>query len=149
MSAFVLALVVALLLTPLFVLAFGWRRGEDESGWATALFVFMLLLFGLWASTFWLVPAGPLVGGVAWVPLLLVGVILLLIVAAASPVERSPAGRRADAGVATPLDAKAEPARRQVDREGGWGMAALGGVFWVLLIMLFVVIAIGFGTAVA
>lgn len=81
------ALVIGLLLTALFALLFN-TRGPWEVIW-----VFLLIIvLGAWVGGLWLVPFGPVLFDVAWVPFLLAGLFFALILAAATPPPPTAAG---------------------------------------------------------
>ena len=74
------ALLIGLLLSVLFTLIFD-ARGPWDIFW-----VFLLLVvLGSWVGGLWLVPFGPVLFDVAWIPFLLAGLFFALILAAATP----------------------------------------------------------------
>lgn len=122
MFAFVLALLLALLLVGLF----GWRHPRHPGARTATVFLFFLLLAAVWAGGVWSAPYGPVIWGGYWLPFLIVGLFLALIILAVAeaaipprarrPVEPPPEGEPADVGAAT-------------------GIAAVFGLFfWLLLI---------------
>lgn len=76
------ALIIGFLLTLIF--ATGFRR---SGAWASAMIFFILIFLATWAGGLWLVPFGPVVFGVYWLPFLMVGLIFALILAATTPIE--------------------------------------------------------------
>lgn len=96
---FFAALAFAVLMLALLVGLLGWgRRGDAAVGWGAGLFAFLILLFGIWAGGVWIRPAGPLAAGIAWVPLLVVGLIIVFMLAAVLP---PPPRRHAPTGPGT------------------------------------------------
>jgi hypothetical protein len=93
-----------------------------------AQFLFVVVLLAAWAGTLWMAPIRPPVWGAYWLPAVLVGlVVALLLLAAAEPVRRPP--RSAEVA--------------QAEEEGAAGVAF--GIFsWVLVIALVVAIAVGY-----
>jgi hypothetical protein len=91
------ALVFALLLTGIFTATFR-RRGPWDIWWGFLLVIFL----GIWAAGLWItpVPFGPTWLTLSWLPALIVGVFLALLLAAATPPQppRTPRTRRAAPG---------------------------------------------------
>jgi hypothetical protein len=74
------ALAVALLLTAIFT------AGTRSRGiWVTWLLFFAMVLLAAWAGGMWLRPIGPPVRGVYWLPFLVVGLVVALLLAATMP----------------------------------------------------------------
>jgi hypothetical protein len=119
-----LALAVALLLTAIFSAGFR-NRGPWGAWWIFLLVVFL----ATWAGGLWLVPFGPTVFDVAWLPFLFVGLIAALLLAAAVPPARPP--RTYGEAVA---EARAEEA----------AVAAFSIFFWVLLVGLAVAVIVSY-----
>ena len=107
------ALIIGLLLSVLFTLLFD-ARGPWDIFW-----VFLLIVvLGSWVGGLWLVPIGPVLFEVAWIPFLLAGFFFALILAAATP--------------PTPLSTRTE-----VTPPAGSGTAlAFSVFFWILLLGL-------------
>ena len=125
---FFLALVFAFILTGILVWAVGWRhpRGSSAVG-PSILFLFIILLFSMWAGTAWL-PGGE-VGtyGTPWLGTLLIGLLIgLLILAIAAPAGRNPR---------TPREASERAAETAV---AGTVLGIFGIFFWLLIIGLFI-----------
>jgi hypothetical protein len=90
--------------------------------WGSGFWLFLVIFLGTWAVVSWMEPAGPLFWGVAWVPMLLVALLIGLVLAAASP----PAvGRRT-------VTTEEEHAAESV------AVAVVGGFFWIVVIALFI-----------
>jgi hypothetical protein len=79
LSAFFIALVVALF----------FARGKRASGSIAALAIFFLILFlaGI-AGNYWIVPFGPQLWGVSWLPILFIVIIVTLLLESPSPNRR-------------------------------------------------------------
>jgi hypothetical protein len=73
---FLCALLISLGLSAVFIAAFR-RRGP----WGAFLF-FVVVFLAAWAGGIWLPPMGPPIGGVYWLPFLIVGLIFALLLAA-------------------------------------------------------------------
>ncbi|MFP4385208.1 MAG: hypothetical protein ACLFST_05070 [Spirochaetia bacterium] len=77
---FLMALVFGLLIT---IVIAGWfkRRGP----WSGMFIFFIIVFLSSWAAGIWLIPFGPTIYGVNWIPFLIGGLIVGLILAAAAP----------------------------------------------------------------
>jgi hypothetical protein len=118
----IIILFIALIIAALF--AYGFRR---RGPWG-AFWVFLLFLFlAAWAARLWVTPAGPIVWGVAWLPIVFFVFIIALIIAAASPRE----------------DYRVPEATPATDREVAETGAAFGLFFWILLIFFIIAIVVG------
>jgi len=117
------ALAVALLLTAIF--AAGFRNRGPWAAW----WVFLLVVFlAAWAGGVWITPFGPLLFDTYWLPILVVGLIFALLLAAAVP-ARAPRTR---------AEAIAE-ARAEEE-----AAAAFSVFFWILLIGLAIAIVLAY-----
>jgi len=116
---FVAALFVALLLSGVFLLLFGWSRPGARGGLFDVIFFFVILFLTTWALGVWMTPVGPVVWGAPWLMFLLVGLVVALLLAA------TPAGR--------PRTRAAAVAQAEADQVAA---TAFGVFFWVLLIIL-------------
>ena len=74
-----LALLLALIFAAVLAAAFG-VRGPWVAPWA----VFLVMFLGIWAGGVWITPVGPALYGVYWLPFMLTGLIIGLLVAASS-----------------------------------------------------------------
>ena len=81
------ALIVALVFTIILV-AIGRGNAYERGSWATALVLFGVLFLTSWAGGIWLHPVGPQIFGAAWMPFLLMGFVIALLIAAMSPGHR-------------------------------------------------------------
>jgi len=116
-------LLLALAITAIFSYGFG-ARGPWGSFWA----FFIILFFGIWAADAWITPVGPYWGEVYWIPPLASGLLIALILAAATP---SPKTR-----------AELEASEKLSDNEET-AAVAIGSFFWIVLVMLFAAIIAG------
>lgn len=120
---FFFVIVLAVILSWIFVGGFRWRHTPDGSGWASGFLLFIFVGLMMWAAFLWIPPAGPVVGDVAWVPLLIVGVLVALIFAVASPPRRGDTTQ-----ITSPERPAADPS------------AIFGVFFWVAVLILAIVI---------
>jgi uncharacterized membrane protein len=110
-------LVIALIFALVFSLIFsvGLRRsGPWPNFWIFFLIVFLTILTG----GIWIIPVGPAVWGVYWVPMLFIAIIISLLLAAATP-KRRPRTR-------------AEAIKQAEDEQDV--EAVIGIFFWILII---------------
>jgi hypothetical protein len=95
-------------------LAFGTR-----GPWDSFLLFFLVVGIFAWAGGVWIVPFGPTWGGIGWLPIILMGVFVALLLTAASP--RTPRKRL-------------EPEEK--DLAASETRAVVDAIFWVLVICL-------------
>ena len=126
-----LALLIAVVLTWFFTVAVG-TTGPWSGFW---VFFILILLFS-WTMGLWVRPMGPALWGVYWMPYLVFGVVLALVIAAA-----------------TPLDDRAQRSQRHSrvphsetpDELAVAGTVVAVGVFvWIALVVMAVAIATGY-----
>lgn len=128
---FLVALGVTLLLTVIIAALFG-----TTGPWPYAWLAFLLILLVAWAAGTWARPVGPPLWGVYWMPFLVFGLIVALVIAAATPPDR--ARRRsgevpASAGAATPEEEASEETA-----------VAVGMGVWIVFIVLLVALVLGY-----
>src|SRR5436309_1100401 len=102
--AFVIALIVSLLFSP----------REKGATIAPLIVFFLVLFFAALAGGYWIVPFGPLIWGVAWMPLVFIVLVVAALFAAPSPYVRS----------------------TKNSEQAASGMAAIGALTWILLLAL-------------
>lgn len=85
------------------------------------LLILALFLF-IWATGVWMTPVGPKIAGVSWVPFVVAGLVVILLLIALTPVPRHPPMTSREA-----LERKKE----EVQIEETYGK-----LFWLLLILL-------------
>lgn len=127
---FVMALIVAVLLTLAFAAVSGTRR--PRGGTLTFLLV---ILLASWAGGIWISPFGPILWGATWLPFLLSGLIVALIFAAA--------GRPAKEESTVEL---VDPERRRKELKST--RILLNAFLYALLIILLVSIALRYVRAI-
>jgi hypothetical protein len=116
------ALFVALILSAVF--AIGFRK---TGPWENIFILFMLIFLISWAGGVWLTPMGPPLWGAYWLPFLLVGVIVALLLAAV------PLGRKRESTVEL-VDVKKE------EKEEKAALMIMGTFFWILVLALITVL---------
>lgn len=79
MLEFLFALIVTLLVMAVLVLILGWQRPVRGGKIVGLVFLFVLLLFAIWAAGVWITPFGPAIGTVYWLPFLIAGLVLMLL----------------------------------------------------------------------
>lgn len=115
---FMFAIAIALILVLLFLLVFRYR-----GPWNSVLWFFVVLLMATWAGGVWLTPIGPAVAGFYWLPFLVAGLIVSLLLAATAIPSK-------EESTVELVDPKARRAKR---RAAG---TALGISFWVVMMLL-------------
>lgn len=128
----ILAEIIAIIIITFFIGSIFYyglrRRGPWGSLWS-----FLLILFlGIWIAAIWIEPVGPLWYDAAWLDFFVVGLILALLLAAATPY--TPGGRRNRSDVVGEGDMK---------EEEGTSAVAVGIFFWILMLLLLALIIIG------
>lgn len=95
LAEMIFAMVVALLLTIIY--AVGFRK--QARNWGILAF-FAIVFLSSWAGGVWMEPVGPALGGIYWLPFLIVGLMAALLLAASVPTRpprtRGEALREAD-----------------------------------------------------
>lgn len=127
-------LLLAVILAALFFYGLG-RTGPWGSFWSFLL----IILLGIWVVDLWIEPYGPIYWGVAWLDLLLVGLVFALLLAAASPPRRR---RRRDPRAEFQEEAAREDRLRRGDEPSA--AVAIGGFFWILMLVFLVLIFLGY-----
>jgi hypothetical protein len=121
-----LAFIVALLLSLVFIPIVSSRRGGRQGSLITVvLFFFLILFFATWAGGVWVTPFGPAIWGVNWMPFVAVGLLVALLLAAATEPSRR-----------SSLHSPAEPATAEAEAVG----ATFGLMFWILMIGLLAIL---------
>lgn len=110
-------IIIALLVTAIF--GYGFR---SRGPWGTFWSFFLVLILGMWLVAIWIDPIGPVYYGIALIDFLFVGLLLALLLAAATPPRRygSPTAQ--------------EPEDTAV---------VLGAFFWIMLLIFVLAIIIG------
>ena len=120
LAGILFAIVIALLVGALFYYVFR-TAGPWGSFWT---FLLILILAGL-AAEIWVEPIGPAMYEVAWIPVLFVILLFAILLAAATPSRST----------------RNLPPETEAELESD--VAAIGGFFWLLLIILAVAVIIG------
>lgn len=130
------AIFVAILISALFYYGFS-ARGPWGSFWT----FFLALLLIVWAASLWVRPIGPVYWGIAWIPLIFIGIIFALLLAAVPPYDTRPYdGTRTDVREEIPAD----EAEIEHQREAAATAAAVGWIFWTFIIILLIAIFMGY-----
>lgn len=107
---------------------YGFRnRGPWDNFWS----FFLILFLALWAVSLWIEPIGPALYGVAWLPLVVAGLIIALLLAATTP----------------PLTSRKPPkSATDMEKEAAEEVIAVsfGAFFWFLLVSMIIAIALGY-----
>jgi hypothetical protein len=122
----VIAGVVALFFSAILVFLLGWERpGASGGAWPTFIFLFFVLLAATWVGGIWITPFGSVIWHAYWLPFVMVGLVLALLLLAVLP----PRGMRR----------RTEAQERAEQEQQAVGL--MGGFFWLLLLAFAVVIA--------
>ena len=116
--------VIALIITAIFTYVFS-RRGP----WGKFWIFFIILFLAIWAAGIWFPKVGPYWGEVYWFPPLAIGILLALILAAATPPSKRPTR---NAKIDEEASLPEEPS-----------YLALGIFFWALILILIATVIIG------
>jgi len=124
-----LIIVFALVLSIIVAYGLGWRHpARRDAVGISALFLFLVLLFAMWAGGVWLPVSVTYFYGRPWLGFLLIGsLVCLLVLAVAEPISRVPTSRQAAAEA----------------REAAAAGRAFGVFFWVLLLGLLALAVMG------
>jgi flagellar biosynthesis protein FliQ len=127
-SMFLRDLIFALFFALLFVVLFG--RGFRLRGpWKRFSLLFAVVFLATWAGGVWLTPVGPVLWGGYWLPFLIVGLVVSLLLAATVAAE-------SDESTVELVDVE----QKEEDKKAI--VTALGVFFWVLVVALVVGIVI-------
>ena len=117
---FIIDLFVALVVGMIIVLIVS-RAFGTKGPWGSLLWFFLVVSLFAWAGGVWLVPFGPMFWGIGWLPIIIMGFLVSLILTAASP--RTPRWRKAS--------------KEEVTSEAGT-RAVVDVIFWVVIICLLI-----------
>ena len=117
---FIIDLFVALVVGMIIVLIVS-RAFGTKGPWGSLVWFFLVVSLFAWAGGVWLVPFGPMFWGIGWLPIIIMGFLVSLILTAASP--RTPRWRRAS--------------KEEVTSEAGT-RAVVDIIFWVVIICLLI-----------
>ena len=124
-SGFFAAALIALILTISSVFFLG-KRGPWGSIWT----FFLVLFLTLWTVSIYVAPIGPVYWGIAWIPLVLAGLIITALLIAAMP--------NVDTAYSEP-EVDVSGTREKTDES----MRGAGKFFWVLIVLFVIAIMIG------
>jgi hypothetical protein len=110
----VVALAFGLFIVWIVSLAFG-----TKGPWGSLLWFFLVVSLFAWAGGVWLVTFGPMFWGIGWLPIIFMGILVSLLLTAASP--RNPRWRRV-------------PQKEDTGEAGS--RAVVDVIFWILVICL-------------
>jgi len=128
--AHLLIAILVALLGPIVLLPIisGRPKRNGDSVATSVLFFFLILFFATWAGGVWIRPFGPSMWGAYWLPFVLVGVFVAMLLAAATePARRDRARQHIEAPTETPVGTAV-------------AMTAFGMFFWSLIIGLLVAV---------
>jgi hypothetical protein len=126
----VAAIVIAILLTAIFYFAF-----KTKGPWKTFWPFFIIILLIVWASALWLTPIGPAYWGIAWIPLLFIGLLMALLLSSMP----NAGGRSSRTKFKVIRDKASIPAKSETG-----ATTAIGILFWVFICLLLIAIIVGY-----
>jgi amino acid transporter len=125
-TGFISALVVSVVITVIAVVA--GRKGP----WGTAWTFFLILFLSLWIVSIYIRSVGPVYLGIAWVPIIIAGILLAVLLAAAIP------DTNRDQSLRDTQSSKVSQADEQDVRN-----TSVGRFFWILILLMITAIIIG------
>lgn len=123
-------LILALLITALF--SFGLRT---KGPWGNFWTFFLVLVCGIWIVAIWAEPVGPVWYGAAWIDFIFVGVLLALILAAATPPSHPNSIR--------PTMNRTKMEEYDEESTEPDTISAIGAFFWIMLLIFLIAIVAG------
>lgn len=128
---FLVALLIALVLTWFFAVAVG-TTGPWPGFWV----FFLVVLSFSWTIGLWVRPMGPALWGFYWLPYLLFGALIALLMAAATPTDMG--SRRSGQPSVPPRGVPPE------EEAAAGAVVAVGTFLWIALAVMAAAIAIGY-----
>jgi len=122
----VAALIVALIFSVILGALMGWERPERTGVWPSVLFLFLVLFLATWFIGTLVEPFGSPMWGIYWLPFLVIGLIITLILAATVPPRRPRTYREAKIQAQNAYEAQ----------------TALGTFFWILFVAMIIALAV-------
>ena len=104
--------------------------------WGSYWSSLVVMLLGLWAAQVWIEPMGLVYGGVAWLPLLLAGIYLSVLLIPLGATHQDSPGRQEEAF------REAQAKQRREDRT----FRLLDASFWWVLLVFALIIIVGYVT---
>ncbi len=123
---FVFAFIIALLLVLLFSTLF-----RDRTPWGSFWLFLLIVVLVTWAGGLWIAPFGPTLFNVTWLPFLLIGIFVVLLLAATVP--------------ARPPTTRAETIEQAREAEAaGSVLAGVTIFFWIVLVISLIAIILAY-----
>lgn len=124
-------ILLSLMLT--FIFVFGLK---SKGPWGSAWSFFLIVILSLSTVSLWVPPAGPIWLGAAWIDLLITGLLVSFFMSAVTPLKY-PKHSGAKNEIFSDSDLYHESEHSKIDDESGnRDILKLGGVFWMLLVVL-------------
>jgi hypothetical protein len=124
-----IALVIALVLSSI-LFGIGWEQPYQEHAWGGVVAWFVILLLAVWAGGAWMTPFGPRLWDVAWLPFVIIGIVLFLLLLIAVPRTKYWPRPRSRRGLIKQVEL--------VREEDVVVASAFSCLFWVLLGLLII-----------
>lgn len=88
LAEIILAFLIGLLLAIVMVAVFRWQKPGAKGYWSTLLFLFALLFVASWAGGLWISNFGPVGWGIRWLPFVVAGVVISILLLVLIPQRR-------------------------------------------------------------
>jgi hypothetical protein len=122
----IIILIIALFITTIIYVVF---KDKSPKG---MFWLFLIVIFlAVWSARLWIVPFGPLILGIAWIPIMVVGILFALVLLAVAKPSRNLRKKTIDKQVGAQTDE---------DKKS----VAYGALFWILIIILAMAVIIGY-----
>ncbi len=131
LTVILFALLVSVVLTVVMIAVFRWQRPGAKGYWSSALYLFAFLFVANWAGGVWLTPFGPAAWGIYWVPFVITGFVVALLLLFIAPNRRPRSVEEAETQAAVQAGAP----------------GVLGVVLWILIVALALSVAVHYAAA--
>lgn len=131
--------IIAVILIALVIAAIFYYGFKSRGPWGSFWTFVVVIAFGVLLAAVWARPVGPVWWGIAWFPLIFVGLLFALLLAAATPPARGTDYPTRRTGYVEEDPRLNEP----VDEGGAEDVAAVGILFWTMLTLFLVIVVLG------
>lgn len=135
------ASVIAVILIALVIAAIFYYGFNSRGPWGSFWTFVLVIGFGVLIAAVWARPVGPVWWGIAWFPLIFIGLLFALLLAAATPTARGKDYPTRRTGYVEEDPGLNEPIVKEDD--GAEDAAAVGILFWAMLTLFFLIVVLG------
>lgn len=132
--------IIAVILIALVIAALFYYGFNSRGPWGTFWTFLIVIGFGVLIAAVWARPIGPVWWGIAWFPLIFVGLLFALLLAAATPPGRRTGDPTRRTGYVEEDPRLNEPVVEPDAAEEG---AAVGIMFWTMLTLFLLIVVLG------